>query len=72
LVGILLLLWQGRTKMAEEKKVVIKNNTVENDDWMKKLPGYKDELKIHNEILRQLKGEPEAPKGSEGEKEEPS
>jgi hypothetical protein len=34
---------------------VLKNNTVENDDWMKTLPGYKDEKKIHEELAKKNK-----------------
>lgn len=30
-------------------------DTDENDDWMKTLPGYKDEIAIHEELERQHK-----------------
>jgi len=35
-----------------KKRVVVYNNTEENDDWMKSLPGYKNEVKIHEELAR--------------------
>ena len=36
--------------MAEKPKKVIVIDTVENDDWMKSLPGYKDEVAIHEKL----------------------
>lgn len=34
---------------------VLKNNTIENDDWMKSLPGYQGEVAIHDELARKYK-----------------
>ena len=31
---------------------VLRNNTIENDDWMKSLPGYKDEVAIHDQLAK--------------------
>jgi len=36
--------------MADKPKKVIVIDTVENDDWMKSLPGYKDEVAIHEKL----------------------
>jgi len=30
-------------------------NSEENDDWMKTLPGYKDEVKIHESLAKNKK-----------------
>ena len=30
-------------------------DSVENDDWMKSLPGYKDEVRLHQELATKLK-----------------
>ena len=35
---------------------VIRNDTIENDDWMKTLPGYANELAIHDELARKHAG----------------
>ena len=40
-----------KAKIKKKKKpFVIRNDTEHNDDWMKKSKGYKDELKIHEEL----------------------
>lgn len=40
-------------KKASDKPVgVIVIDTEENDDWMKSLPGYADEVKIHQELAK--------------------
>ena len=36
--------------MAKKPQNVIVIDTVENDDWMKSLPGYKDEVAIHEKL----------------------
>ena len=35
-----------------KKRRVIKNDSERNDDWMKTLPGYQDEIAIHEELAR--------------------
>lgn len=32
-------------------------DTEENDDWMKSLPGYKDEIRLHEELGKKLRAE---------------
>lgn len=40
---------------TKEDNGVIYNDTVENDDWMKTLPGYKDEVRLHEELAEKLR-----------------
>jgi len=48
--------------VIEEEKAMAQSvgtiviDTVENDDWMKTLPGYQDEVKIHEELAAKLGG----------------
>lgn len=35
--------------------IVIRNDTKANDDWMKSLPGYKDEVAIHSRLAKKHK-----------------
>ncbi len=47
------------------KKIVVKEKPIpkivieseEEDDWMKALPGYKDEVKLHEELDKKLNTE---------------
>jgi hypothetical protein len=41
---------------------VIRNNSVKNDDWMKTLPGYKDEVALHDALAQKHKAEEDAKK----------
>ena len=40
-------------KQKQPPTIVI--DSVENDDWMKSLPGYKDEVRLHRELAAKLK-----------------
>ena len=42
-------------KDKEEPKATIVIDSEEVDDWMKSLPGYKDEVKLHEQLAEQLK-----------------
>lgn len=48
--------------VIEEEKAMAQSvgtitiDTVENDDWMKTLPGYQDEVRIHEELAAKLGG----------------
>lgn len=37
--------------MAEQVRTIVIDSE-ENDDWMKTLPGYQDEVRIHEELAR--------------------
>lgn len=37
------------------KKTVVIDNEL-NDDWMKSLPGYKDEIRLHEKLANEKKG----------------
>ena len=41
------------SKTEKEKLKVITINTEQNDDWMKTLPGYKDEISIIESVRNQ-------------------
>ena len=41
--------------------LTLKNNTVENDDWIKTLPGYQDEAEIHDMLAKKKKEHDEDP-----------
>ena len=41
-----------KAKIKKKKPFVIRNDTERNDDWMKTLPGYKDEKKIHEDLAK--------------------
>ena len=42
-----------KAKIKKKKKpIVIRNDSERNDDWMKTLPGYKDEKKIHDDLAK--------------------
>jgi hypothetical protein len=44
--------------------ITLKNNTIENDDWMKTLPGYQDEAKIHEMLAKSHEHTDEATKAA--------
>lgn len=48
--------WPGEHRSEKEDPMVtIIIDSEEVDDWMKSLPGYKDEVKLHEEIEEKLK-----------------
>ena len=44
-----------RIVLKKKKRAVVYNNTEENDDWMKSLPGYKNEVAIHEDLAKKHK-----------------
>jgi hypothetical protein len=47
-----------KKRVVKDKPVIdIVIETEEEDDWMKSLPGYEDEVKIHERLGRKLKRE---------------
>ena len=41
-------------KKPKSRELTITIQSEEEDDWMKSLPGYKDEVKLHEELAAKL------------------
>ena len=44
-------------KKPKPRELTITIQSEEEDDWMKSLPGYKDEVKLHEELAEKLEEE---------------